>query len=282
MGQVSYLRVMGKSMARLDLYRKTLAVLLMFVGITPAAEQAEAAMRATVRISQGNTSGTGWLVALEAPPDAPPDAPRKHLLVTAAHVFSNMDSGECTLHFRTADQERGFVRKEVKLTIRDGQRKLWTQHPEMDAAVIAIDLPEGVDCQPFPERRIADEKFAEAKKVRVGQDVCVACFPAKVEANAAGWPILRKGSIATYPLLPLAEAKTIFIDYSHFGGDSGAPVVAWVDDEPLVVGLVIAMQRQTDKTSSPFEERTLHTPLHLAIAVQAPLIRQTIELWRKR
>ncbi|MDP1796412.1 MAG: hypothetical protein Q8K78_02980 [Planctomycetaceae bacterium] len=118
--------------------------------------------------------------------------------------------------------------------------------------------------------------------MRVGQDVFVPCFPAQVEANSAGWPLLRKGSLATHPLMPVARTPTMFVDYSHFGGDSGAPLVATVNGEPLVVGLVFAMLRQTDKTTMPFEERTLHTPLGLAIAAQAPLIRQTIEAWEAK
>ncbi|NDH95177.1 MAG: hypothetical protein EBZ13_11740, partial [Planctomycetia bacterium] len=126
--------------------------------------------------------------------------------------------------------------------------------------------------------QIASAKLAEDNKLHVGQEVFIPCYPAKLEANKAGWPILRKGSIATYPLTPLNSARTIFIDYSHFGGDSGSAVVAIIDDEPVVVALVFAMQRQSDRMVMPFEERTVHTPLGLAIAVQAPIIRSTIEM----
>ena len=38
------------------------------------------------------------------------------------------------------------------------------------------------------------------------------------------------------------------------------------------------MQRQTDRMSLPFEERTTHTPLGLAIVVPASVIRETIDL----
>ncbi len=140
-----------------------------------------------------------------------------------------------------------------------------------------LNVPEGADLKPFAYRQLADEKWAADRRIRVGQEVRIPCFPAQLEANEAGWPVLRTGWIATHPLTPLASAKTMLVDYSQFGGDSGAPVVACDGQEPLVVGLVFAMQRQTDKISMPFEERTVHTSLGLAIAVQSPFLRETID-----
>lgn len=250
-----------------------LAVTVFCVRVSAAADAAEDALRATVRITRGSVSGTGFLVAI----GAEADPRRRYLLVTAAHVFQRIDAANCTVIFRARNKNGDFVRREADLPIRDGKEPLWVRHPEVDAAVIAVDLPAGVDVKAFDYRQIASPQLAQDRKVRVGQDVCIPCYPAGVEANAAGWPILRKGSIATHPLTPLSSARTMFVDYSHFGGDSGAPVVAWIDNQAVVVGVVVAMQRQTDRISMPFEERTVHTPLDLAIAVQSPFIRQMID-----
>lgn len=234
------------------------------------------ALRATLRISDGAASGTGFLVTVGE------QAGGKCLLVTAAHVFRDMKGEDCSLVFRSADGEGGFVRKEVALGIRKDGKPLWKKHAEMDIAVMAIDLPQGVDCEPFALDQVATVQFAEQGKVRVGQDICIPCFPAKLESNSAGWPILRRGSIASHPLVPLSRAKTYLVDSSSFGGESGAPVVASVDGRALVVGLISAMQRQTDKSTMPFEERTVHTPLGLGIAVQAPFIREVIGEWQEQ
>lgn len=252
--------------------------LLTILGDQPgrAAEIAEDALRATVRIVGGGKSSTGFFVTL--PAAAVGDKPRT-VLVTAAHAFDEINGPKCALVFRAPDAEQGFVRKEVDVTVRTGEQRLWVKHPQADIAVIGVDLPENVDVQPFRLNQIGEEKHIVEKAVRVGSDIVVPCFPAQVEANSAGWPILRKGSLATHPLTPLARTPTMLVDYSHFGGDSGAPVVATVNGEPLVVGLVFAMLRITDKASTTFEERTMHTPLGLALAAQAPLIRQTIEAW---
>jgi hypothetical protein len=48
---------------------------------------------------------------------------------------------------------------------------------------------------------------------------------------------------------------------------------------PSVVGVVVGMQRQTDRISSPYEEKTMHTPLGLAIVVPSTRVREVIELW---
>jgi hypothetical protein len=255
-----------------------LSIFVLSADIAKADDGALDALRATVRVADSSTSGTGFFVAL----DQKTDPHRRHVLVTAAHVLHEFSGEKCNVVFRAPGEKGTYGRKEVSLNVRDGKKKLWQTLPEIDVAVIPMDLPAGVDIRPFEYRQIAEVKYAESGKVHVGQDVCVPCFPAKVEANPAGWPILRKGSIATHPLVPLASAKTMFIDYSHFGGDSGAPVVAWIDNEPIVVGLVIAMERQTDKTTMPFEERTVHTPLNLAIALQSPLVRQVIDAWEKK
>jgi len=240
------------------------------------ADAVEDALRATVRLTGGASSGTGWFISVESA-----DGKKVTLLVTAAHVFDSFpgDSGVAVLRAKVKDD---YARKETAFPLRKAGKPLWTKHPEVDVAVIPFALPAGTDIAPLDYARVADEKWAEGKKVRAGDDVFIPCYPAKAEGNPAGWAILRKGSIATHPLFPLASAKTIFIDYRHYGGDSGSPVVAVRDKKPLVVGLVFAMLRQTDKSATMFEERTTHTPLGLAMTVQAPVVRQTVELWRAK
>lgn len=241
------------------------------------AEPAVEALRATVRLTDGQNGGTGFIVASDKK-----EGTNQLLLVTAAHVLKKMSSPTCTLVLRACSEKGEFVRKEMPLTLRDGEKPRWVNHPEMDVAVMAVTLSKDIALQPFGAEQIATSAFAEDGRLHVGQDVFIPCFPAKTEANAAGWPILRKGMVATYPLHPLNKAKTFFVDYSHFGGDSGSPVVGWIDKKPIVVGLVISMQRQEDRVTTPFEEKTVYMPLGLAVAVQAPFIRETIDLWFKQ
>jgi len=236
------------------------------------ADAALEAVRASVRLHGGGESGTGFLVAV---PDGGP-----LLLVSAAHTFAGIDGPTCTIVGRLPAAGGGFERREVVVPVRAEKKPLWRRHPSLDVAVMPVSLPEEIAAAAFPLSRLATEADFDSGKVRVGQRVRVACFPAQVEANAAGWPVLRTGSIASHPLLPAAKLERFFVDYSNFGGDSGAAVVAEPIIEagsPLVVGVVVAMQRQTDRTTSPFEETVRHTPLGLAISVPSPRLLELIE-----
>jgi hypothetical protein len=259
------------------------AVVATLVLAASAAHAAEsdaclAALRATVRV-RGDRSGTAFAVAL---PDGP-EGDGQVVLVSAAHTFRNVSEPRCTVAFRGPDGVGGWQRREAEVVLRDGEEPRWVRHPTADVAVVACDPPTGIDLAPFPLARLAAAAEFDAGQVRVGQRVRVACFPAQAEGNAAGWPVLRTGAVATFPLVPAAALERFFVDYAHFAGDSGAAVVTDDDSgEFLVAGVVVAMKRQTDRVTSPFEEKTVYTPLGLAIVVPSTLLLETIELWRNR
>ena len=232
-------------------------------------------LRATVRLYGGSRSGTAFAVAVPGESGGPP----RLVLVTAAHSFENIAEAVCTAAFRARDGD-GFVRREVQLTIRDGDRPRWVRHPTADVAMIPVVPPADAEIEPFPIERLADGPAFDRGDVHVGQRAWIACYPAKTEANPAGWAIVRQGAIASHPLAPVAKVPTFFVDYAHFGGDSGAAVVVEREGRPLVAGVVVSMQRQTDTVTSPFEDRKIHTPLGLAIVVPADLVVETIRLWR--
>ncbi len=119
---------------------------------------------------------------------------------------------------------------------------------------------------------------------RTADEVWILCYPSQLEAGKAGFPVLRRGTVASFPLTPISRNKTFLVDYSTFGSDSGGPVVVGnhklsdkAAQRALLVGLVLGQQRQTVKTTSPIGERTVHRPLGLAIVVHAQFIRQIID-----
>jgi hypothetical protein len=238
----------------------------------------ERTMSATLRVLVGGQSATAFLVQLD--PVEEGGSPRL-VLVTAAHAFDSPDRLECKLVLRHRQEDGSYERSEFPVALRRDGEALWKKHPEHDVAALPIELPEGAEAVPFSLDQIADEQALTEKKVHVGQEVWVPCYPAGLEGNPAGWPVLRNGSIASYPLVPVSWAKLLAVDMTVFGGDSGAPVVAIVNDQPLISGMVIGMHRQTDKSTLPYEEKIMHTPMGVAIAVQAPFIRQTIDLLGK-
>jgi hypothetical protein len=203
------------------------------------------------------------------------------VLVTAAHALEQAPGTDCRIVMRERHADGGFVRKEVPLTIRSGEKPLWVKHPDDDVAAIRLKLPSGIVCQPVRFDQLARATDFTNGKIRLGNPTWVFCFPAQLEANDAAFPVLRHGSIASLPLIPLSSNRTFLVDFNTFGGDSGAPVMLGINEtirpQVLIIGVVLGMHRQTDKVSMPFEERTVHHPLGLSIVAHSEIIRQTVE-----
>ena len=234
------------------------------------------AIQATVRIYTDGQSSTGFIVGIPGE-QGEEDA---HLLVTARHAFHQMQADFATVAFRAQTAEGVWQRREIKIQIRREGKPIWKQHREADVGFLQVDIPKNVSCQPLALGAIATADDFNCGRIHAGRNAWVACYPAKTESNPAGWSILRSGVIASHPLVPVESLDHFFVDYSHFGGDSGAAVVIDDDGEALVVGIVVAMQRQTDRIVSPFEEKIIHRPLGLAIVVPSTLLLDLIQQWQ--
>ena len=234
-------------------------------------------LNATSRLSNKDSSGTCFLVA---PPPGWGWPNRTVVLVTAAHAFEQATGPESLVVLREQHADGSLARREVTLPIRSGEQSLWTKHPDEDVAAIKLTLPPDVSSQPIRLDQIAPVEDLTNGCVRLGSGVWIFCHPAKLEANDAGLPVLRHGTVSSLPLLPLSSHTTFLVDFTTFGGDSGAPVMLGERGGPpssvRVIGLVLGMHRQTDKVSLPFEERTVHYPLGLSIIAHAGIIRETI------
>ncbi|MGO8927688.1 MAG: trypsin-like serine peptidase [Limisphaerales bacterium] len=245
----------------------------------PDSDPLSALLAATFRITNKDSSGTCFLLE---PPPASRWSNGVVIVVTAAHAFEQAQAGtECLIVMRERRADGSFVRREVPLPIRSAGNPLWVKPPDDDVAAIKLTLPLEVPCQPLRLDQLARAEEFTNGRIRLGRDTWVFCFPAQLEANNAGFPVLRHGSIASLPLRPLSSDRTFLVDCNTFGGDSGAPVM--VEERGasrptgLIVGLVVGMERETDKVSMPFEERTVHHPLGLAIVAHSEIIRQTVE-----
>ena len=81
-------------------------MLLLAGALAEAADLYQSALRATVRVTAGPTSGTAFVVNVDGKDD--------HLLVTAAHVFKDMPGETCTVVFRRSKGEGRFERHEAR------------------------------------------------------------------------------------------------------------------------------------------------------------------------
>ena len=225
-------------------------------------------LQATCRITHDGHSGTGFFVRRD----------KELILVTAAHVFEESTIPECRLILREKKAGAPAVRREFAIIVRKGDKPLWKKHATEDVAAIAIELPPEIEFKATKFEHILQASASGESEVKVGQEVWLPGYPAQLEANEAGWPVLRRGSIASYPLSPVTAVPTMLVDIKSFGGDSGGPLFSVINGSPHLAGIVVGMHRQTDHTTSAFEDRTVHTPLGLAIAIQPGIIAQTIRL----
>ena len=141
---------------------------------------------------------------------------------------------------------------------------------------------------PLPVACLATGSALDAGKLAPGDDVRIACYPIQLEANGAGFPIIRRGCVASFPFTPVKAYKMYMVDYNAFAGDSGGPVFlteqvpadekSRPEARPVIVGLVLAQHFHDERTKLSYEERTVRHRMGLGIVVHAEYIRQTIDL----
>lgn len=238
-----------------------------------SAQEPTHAIGATFKIWNKDSAGTCFLVSQDA---TSRDKHREYILITANHALEKMSGDVCRLIMRTRT-DSGYKREEVGLPIRSNGKQLWHRHPTADVAAFKVSLSDRFAITPIKMNQIL--KTESAATLNTADKVWVPGYPAKLEANQYGFPVLRSGTVASFPV-SMAD-KTWLLAANTFAGDSGAPVIKNAGEKPdplTLVGIVIGMHRETTKTVSQIEERTVHRPLGLAIVVHSNTIRQTIEL----
>jgi hypothetical protein len=237
-------------------------------------------MHATVQLEQplGNgtrTVGTGFLIS-EAAPDGSP----RTVLITANHVFEDMPGQVARIGYRIANPDGSWSYSPQPLRIRDTSgHELWTHHPSRDVAAIVITAPTEFAKAAIPEQYLASDDTFTKYQVEAGDEMMALGFPRGLAANQAGFPILRSGRIASYPVAPAKIFPTFLLDFSVFPGNSGGPVFMREDarrspgdttspaqDVEFIAGL-LTQQVELNK------ER-----LEIGIVTHAKYIRETIAL----
>jgi hypothetical protein len=236
-------------------------------------------MQATVQLEQPlgdgtRTVGTGFLIAETAP-----DGKQRIVLVTANHVFDKMPKANARIGYRIANADGSWSYSPQPLKIRDAQgRALWTHHPSRDVAAITITAPDAFAKAAIPEDYLAADDTFSKYQVGAGDEMMALGFPRGLAANPAGFPILRAGRVASFPIAPAKIFPTFLLDFAVFPGNSGGPVFmsgpARRADEPgqrrqdveFIAGL---LTQQVELNS----ER-----LDIGIVTNAKYIRETLDL----
>lgn len=229
-------------------------------------------INATVQIDQAISEqkrmvGTGFLVSIPRS-DGPPDV----VMVTSAHVFEKMPAQDVRIGWRIK-KAGNWVYAPTSLAIRSAEGPLWTKHPSQDIAVISLkgiaqtslDTAISIDL-------IATEETFSTNKIKIGDEMQTLGYPHGLSANVQGFPILRSGKVASYPVGPSSQYPTFLLDITAVPGNSGGPVFInqqGPKGQRLVTGVLI-------KQVEDARER-----LELGVVSDATYIRQTIAMHRK-
>jgi S1-C subfamily serine protease len=244
-------------------------------------------MRSTYKIQSGGVLGTAFIVGQPYTNDA---LRGSTVLVTAAHVLSEMPSSNATIFLRIKEGDT-FKKRPYDFPIRSNGTNLWTCHPKADVAVMRIVLPRDADIyEVFPPTTIlADDKLLTDIQLHPGDEVRILGFPYGFEANDAGFPVLRSGKIASYPLTPTSKVQTFLLDFQVFRGNSGGPVYLLerrsLSDQDVssisifrILGLISQEATINESVSTLDENSVKRHQLGLGVVVQAQAIKEAIDL----
>ena len=160
-------------------------------------------IHATVQLEQPlgdgtRTVGTGFLIS-----DTGPDGRPRTILVTAHHVLQKMPGADARIGYRISNADGSWSYSPQPLRIRDrGGRELWTHHPSRDVAAIAVTAPPEFAKAAIPVDYLAADDTFSRYDVGAGDEMMALGFPRGLAANQAGFPILRSGRVASYPVAP--------------------------------------------------------------------------------
>ena len=246
------------------------AIILISVtlGNLSADDAGERLLKATYKIA--NEKSTATSVAIES---SKSDGSTRTFLVTARHVLEAMAGDRCVIVNRIQQAPGIYARNEIAIPIRHSGKPLWRGHPNRDLA--AIELPPELKLNALPYDSIASED--ELAQAHAGEAVRTAVYPERSEANPAGFAILRGGSIASYPLVPIGANSAFLVDTTTWTGDSGGPVVhaemRTEQGNPIILGFVRGMRNITDTSrESRFVEKRTHYPLGISEVTAAPFL----------
>jgi hypothetical protein len=135
-----------------------------------------------------------------------------------------MKATEARIGFRSIDRDGSWTYTPAELPIRENTgAPLWTRHPRQDIAAITIQAPPAFARAAIPESYlVADDAWVE-RNLTAGDELLVLGYPRGLAANAAGFPILRAGRVASFPIAS-SRSPTFLLDFSVFPGNSGGPV----------------------------------------------------------
>ena len=300
--------------ARKDQHMRTFAMVLLFSCATGALAAGDlpdintTLMHWTFRINgpapePGKTT-VGTVFVVGEPITNQPSMGR-YVMVTAAHVLSNIAGDKATLGLRLKDDKGRYQPVPYEVRIRENGKDLWMKHPQADVAAMYVELPSFMQKHGpmFGANLLVDDKRMLEFEIHPGDELLCLGFPNGQAANDMGFPILRSGKIASYPLTPAKEIGPFLYDFEVFEGNSGGPVYfrqtgrlyggsVHVDVTIQFIAGLVSQQKSTierkvtpieiTKTRRRFEVQEEEERLRIGVVVPSEFITETLVMLREK
>jgi hypothetical protein len=235
-----------------------------------------------------NSVTTGTALLLSKPSIKYPGA-NLNLLITANHVLAGIKGETATVNLRSKDVTNAWQKTPLSFPIRNGMNELWVRGADQDIAAMFIVVP--TQLQPKSEAStelLASERELRHLMIHPGQQLSCLGYPLGFEGNPAGFPILRTGTVASYPLTPITNYPTFMFNFEVFGGNSGGPVYlsspARLYDEnaaadatiDVILGIVVLDATFNETAAITGKPRSTATSVGISTVVQSQVIRDLI------
>jgi S1-C subfamily serine protease len=243
-------------------------------------------MEATCKIQGLGSVGTGFIIGK---PDTNTPDHAYYTLITANHVLEAVQGETATLVLRQYHESKTWTRVEIPIRIRNGQDALWKKHPDADVAGMFVRLPKDTVRTMLTTKDLIGDKELNEYEIYPGMELMCLGYPFGVEANPLGFPILRSGRIASYPLTPTKSMKTFLFDFTVFRGNSGGPVY-FLEKDPSyggvrhigtaiygIAGIVVEERNIKQTIQELYQKRETITPLQLGTVIHASFIKELVD-----
>jgi len=220
------------------------------------------------------TCGSGFFI--DGPSRQAPES-SQFTFVTAAHVLELI--GGDTARFAIRLKRDGqIVRTVVTVPIRKSGIRLYAKHPNADISVMRVTLPNNNAHSMVNWPALATDDVLARLGIHPGDEMFTLGYPLCRMANPQGYPMLRRGVVATPIQVPGAALTSFFVDVPTFEGNSGGPV--YFDYSDRMIGGVSHKGELHRYIAGVVSQRMYGTdePLLMAGVVPAKFIAEAVKL----
>lgn len=204
-----------------------------------------------------------------------------NVLVTAAHVLNGItgDTAKLLLHAESGDGT--YAPQPFTIQIRKSGHNLYTISPGADVAVMYVSLPKDNEPMLIPMSWLIDDADLQKFDLHPGDQLSCLGFPLAI--NLDGFPVIRTGVLASYPLTPSRKVQRFYYTFHVFPGNSGGPVYfSYLNRNyggslhvgQMIMGIVGLVSQQENSRIPRYAE----ADMDIAVVVPSAFIKDTVSL----